>query len=126
MNLMFILVETLFYFALAIQAGPGRVVELVLPRGLGANEGVVLEVKLGAIASGAEIEIETKTGRTLGVISPHGIRAGNEAGTYVVPVPPEVIANNRLSVRLIHSFQSRRRAPTNKEVKDIRLKITPR
>lgn len=123
---MFTLVETLFYFALAIQAGPGRVVELVLPRDLGANEAVVLEVKLGAIASGAQIEIETKTGRTLGVISPHGIRAGNEAGTYVVPVPPEVIANNRLSVRLIHSFQNRKRAPTNKEVKHIRLKITPR
>lgn len=119
------LIATLFCFALAIQsAGPGRVVKLVLPRDLSENEAVVLEVKLGVIANGAQIEIETKTGRTLGAISPHGIRAGNEAGTYVVPIPPEVISDNRVTIRLIHSFQDRKRAPTNKEVKSVRLKIT--
>ena len=124
---MFVLVETLFYFALALQgtnAGPGRVVNLVLPRDLGPDDAIVLEVKLGVIASGAEIEIETLTGKTLGVISPHGIRAGNEAGTYTVPIPPEAISDKRLSVRIIHSFQSRKRAPSNKEVKSVQLRIT--
>lgn len=126
---MFILVETLFYFALAFQgtsAGPGRVVDLVLPRDLGPDDAVVLELKLGVIASGAEIEVQTKSGRTLGAISPHGVRAGSEAGTYSIPVPPEVIDNKRISIRVIHSFQDRKRAPTNKELKSVRVNITPR
>lgn len=122
------LVATFFSLALLVQttsAGPGRVVNLVLPRDLSANEAVWIELKLGVIARGAEIEIETTEGKALGVISPHGIRAGDEAGTYTVPVPPEAISNKRLSVRLTLKQTDRsKRAPTTKEVKNVRLKIT--
>lgn len=122
------LVATFFSLALLVQttsAGPGRVVNLVLPRDLSANEAVWIELKLGVIARGVEIEIETTEGKALGVISPHGIRAGDEAGTYTVPVPPEAISNKRLSVRLTLKQTDRsKRAPTTKEVKNVRLKIT--
>ena len=122
------LVATFFSLALLVQttsAGPGRVVNLVLPRDLSANEAVWIELKLGVIARGAEIEIETTEGKALGVISPHGIRAGDESGTYTVPVPPEAISNKRLSVRLTLKQADRsKRAPTTKEVKNVRLKIT--
>ena len=122
------LVATFFSLALLVQttnAGPGRVVNLVLPRDLSANEAVWIELKLGVIARGAEIEIETTEGKALGVISPHGIRAGDEAGTYTVPVPTEAISNKRLSVRLTLKQADRsKRAPTTKEVKNVRLKIT--
>lgn len=122
------LVATFFSLALLVQttsAGPGRVVNLVLPRDLSANEAVWIELKLGVIARGVEIEIETTEGKALGVISPHGIRAGDEAGTYTVPVPPEAISNKRLSVRLTLKQADRsKRAPTTKEVKNVRLKIT--
>lgn len=124
---MYTLAATLFSFVLLVQtasAGPGRVVNLVLPRDLNANDVVWLELKLGVIERGAEIEIETTKGETLGVISPHGIRSGHEAGTYALPVPPEAISDKRLSVRLTLSHGRAKRAPTAKEVKNVRLKIT--
>lgn len=121
------LIATLFSLALLVQtsdAAPGWVVNLDLPRDLRAEDSVWLEVKLGVIPRGAEIEIETTSGKTLGVISPHGIRSGEEAGTYTVPVPHEAICNQRLSLRITVSHRSRKRAPTLEEVKSIRLKIT--
>ena len=122
------LVATFFSLALLFQttsAGPGRVVNLVLPRDLSANEAVWIELRVGAIARGVEIEIETTEGKMLGVISPHGVRLGDEAGTYTVPVPPEVISNNRLSIRLILKQTDRsKRAPTAREIRNVRLKIT--
>lgn len=114
-------------FALLLQSAgsaAGRVVELVLPRDLNANDAVWLEVKVGVIEKGAEIEVETTGGKFLGVISPHGIRPGNEAGTYILPVPSEAISNKRLSVRLTVTYARAKRTPTSKEVKDVRLKIT--
>lgn len=121
------LVATLISFALLVQttnAAPGRVVNLVLPRALSANEVVWIELKLGAVQRGAEIEIETRSGKTLGVVSPHGIRSGDEAGTYIVPVPPDAISKKRLSLRLTLNHGRAKRAPTTKEVKRVRLKIT--
>jgi hypothetical protein len=122
------LFATLVSFALLVQTAgaPGRVVNLVLPRSLTAEEGVSVELKLGVLERGNEIEVETMSGKLLGVISPYGIRSGEEAGTYTVPVPPELVANKRLSLRIILDQHSRgKRAPTNKELRGVRLQITP-
>lgn len=120
------LFATLISFALLVQtaAVPGRVVNLVLPRSLTENEGVAVELKLGVLARGAEIQVETTSGRMLGVISPYGIRSGNEAGTYTVPVPRDAISNQRVSLRIILSYNDSKRAPTTKEVRHVRLVIT--
>jgi hypothetical protein len=122
------LYATLISFALLVQTAgaPGRVVNLVLPRSLTAEEGISVELKLGVLERGNEIEIETMSGKLLGVISPYGIRSGEEAGTYTVPVPPKLVANKRLSLRIILDQHSRgKRAPTNKELRGVRLQITP-
>lgn len=124
------LIAVFFSLALLVQTtggqqGQGRVVNLVLPREVSAQEAVWVELKLGVLATGAEIEVETTEGKALGTISPHGIRPGNEAGTYVLPVPPEAITDKRLSLRLVlKQPDSSKRAPTSKEVKNVRLKIT--
>lgn len=102
----------------------GRVVNLVLPRELNADEALWLELKLGVIERGAEIEIETTGGKPLGVISPHGIRSGAEAGVYTVPVPPDAVCDNRLSLLLTLNHRGAKRAPTLNEVKSVRLQIT--
>ena len=120
------LVAGLLSFVLLAQtayAAPGRVVTLVLPRTLEANETAWIELKVGVISKGTEIEIETTEGRTLGVISPYGIRPGNEAGTYTVPLPEDAISNKRVSVRITLSYLQTKRAPTSKELKSVRLKI---
>ena len=122
------LFATLISFALLVQTAgvPGRVVNLALPRSLTANEGVSVELKLGVLARGAEIVVETASGKLVGVVSPYGIRAGEEAGTYTVPLPPEAISNNRVSLRLILKQGGEKRTPTTKQIKDVRLQITPR
>ena len=123
------LFATLIAFALLAQTGsaPGRVVNLVLPRSLTAEEGVSVELTLGVLERGAAIKLETTSGRKLGTITTYGIRSGEEAGTYTVPVPPELISNNRLSLRIILDQHSRgKRAPTDQELRAVRLQITPR
>lgn len=122
---MHVLVTTLLSFTLLVQGtgAAGRVVNLDLPRDLKEDELVVLEVELGVIPRGAEIELETTSGKMLGVISPHGIRSGREAGTYTVPVPRDAICDKRLSLRLVLSFQGEKRGPSEREVKSVRLKI---
>ena len=120
------LLATLFSLALLVQtaSAPGRVVNLVLPRSLNEDEGVAAEVQLGVLDRGAEIVVETMSGKLLGVISPYGIRSGNEAGTYTVPVPTEEISNNRVSLRIILNKRGKR-APTTQELRSVKLKITP-
>lgn len=120
------LAVTLLSLALLAQtaaAAPGRVVSLSLPRALGEGEVAWLEVKVGVIPRGAEVEVTTLDGRTLGVISPYGIRPGRPAGTYTVPLPPDLFSDGRVKLRLTLSFGRERRAPTAKEVKAVRLRL---
>ena len=124
------LLATLIFFALFVQTAgaTGRVVNLVLPRDLSADEGAAVEVKVGVIARGAQIKVETTSGKLLGVISPYGIRSGDEAGTYPIPVPPEAISNKRVSLRITLSYNRSKRAPTAQDVKPslARLMTVPR
>lgn len=120
------LFAVLISFALLVQtAAPGRVVNLALPRELKDDEGVSLELKLGVLGRGSEIVVETMSGKHVGVVSPYGIRAGEEAGTYTVPLPPEAIEGNHVLLRLILQQGREKRTPTNKQIKNLHLQITP-
>ena len=76
-------------------AAEGRDVSLTLPRALQPGETAFAEVQLGLLTRGQEIEVTTAAGRELGVISPHGMRAGQEAGTYTLPIPSDAIVKGR-------------------------------
>jgi hypothetical protein len=122
-----ILFATLMAFVLLVQTtgAPGRVVDLVLPRSLNDGEGVSVELTLGVLERGAEVRVETISGRLLGTISPYGIRSGSEAGTYTVPVPTEEVSNDRVSLRIILDRHRRgKRAPTTQELRNVKLTIT--
>jgi hypothetical protein len=106
------------------QAATGRVETLPLPHTLRAGEHAWLEIQVGPLSRGARIEVQTTPGRLLGVISPYGIRRGNEAGTYTVPVPADAISDDHISVRLVLSYYQSQRAPTLQEVKSVRVTIT--
>jgi len=122
------LLATLISLALLAQSAgvAGRVVTLVLPRDVTADEAVAVEVKVGVIARGAQIKVETTSGKLLGVISPYGLRSGDEAGTYPIRVPSEAISNRRVSLRITLSYNRSKRAPTAQEVRSVQLKITSR
>ena len=114
-------------FSFLVQGACGaewREVELVLPRALETGDTILVEVQLGKLPRGLEIEVSTTSGRELGTISPHGIPTGNEAGTYSLPIPPDVFSKGRAPIRLsITQSDHTRRAPTEDEVKSVRVKI---
>jgi hypothetical protein len=111
-------------FAVLAQHSAGRLVTLPLPHPVRAGETVFVELTIGAIERGAEIEITTPSGQLLGVVSPFAIRSGHPAGTYTVPLPSDAISGDRVSLRLSLDMQGgAQRAPTKDEVKSVRVKI---
>jgi hypothetical protein len=98
-------------------------ITLVLPQPLVAGQTAWLEVRLGSIGLGQEIGVATSSGHQLGVISPHGLRVGQEAGTHALPVPTDAIRDGRLSIRLTITEFGATRAPTTQEVRSVNLKV---
>ncbi|MGH6811571.1 MAG: hypothetical protein ACREDM_04260 [Methylocella sp.] len=73
---------------------------LVLPHSLRAGETAWIEVQVGPIGRGQEIDVTTASGQEIGVISPFGVRVGQDAGTYTLSLPEDAIRDGRGSVRL--------------------------
>jgi hypothetical protein len=113
-------------FALLGQAATsarGREMTLPLPHHLAQGESAWIVVKVGSIGN-AEIEVTTPGGRSLGTISSFGVRNGNEAGTYTLPLPLEVISDDHVTVRFYMSQPGHsERAPSDKELKGARVKV---
>jgi hypothetical protein len=105
---------------------PARDVTLQLLRPLAADETAFIIVQVGAIGRGQEIEVTTAAGQPLGVVSPFSVRAGQEAGTYPLPVPRDAIRDGHVSLRLtISQFGAPPRAPTAEEVRNVKLSVGP-
>src|SRR4051812_49690115 len=103
-----------------------RNMSLELPRPLAAGEIAFIEVQVGPIGRGRTIEVTTAAGQPLGTVSPFGVRTGQDAGTYPVPVPKDAIRDGRLSIRLtISQPGDSARAPTAHEVRSVKLGVGP-
>jgi hypothetical protein len=95
---------------------------LILPHPLGAGETAWIEVQVGAIGR-QQIVVTSASGQPLGVISAFGGRVGQDAGTFPLAVPREVIQDNRISIRLSIAQAGASRAPTEQEVRSVKLKV---
>ena len=103
-----------------------RDMTLQLPHPLAPDETAFIIVQVGAIGRGQEIEVTTAAGQPLGVVSPFSVRAGQEAGTYPLPVPRDAVRDGYLSLRLaISQFGAPSRAPTAEEVRSVKLSVGP-
>jgi hypothetical protein len=103
-----------------------RAVTLKVPNRLPQGGSAWLEVALGVVERGAEVEVTTAAGRTISVISPYGVQSGHEAGTYTVPLPPDAISHDHISLLIWLRREGKPpRAPTMSEVKSVRISITP-
>jgi hypothetical protein len=110
----------------ALAQDAARSTTLELPRPLAAGEIAFMEVQLGPIGRGRTIEVTTASGQPLGVVSPFGVRTGQDAGTYPLPVPNDAIRDGHLSIRLtISQPGGPPRAPTADEVRGVKLGIGP-
>ena len=103
-----------------------QTIALVAPRALAAGEIAWLEVRTGPLRRGQEIGITTASGAPLGVISPFGVRAGQDAGVYSLPVTADAIQDGHLTIRVSVSEIGGTRAPTSQEVRGVTLRIAPR
>ena len=93
------------------------------PRPIRAGETAWIEVQVGPIGH-QEIDVTTASGQELGVISPFGVRVGQDAGTYTLPLPGDAIRDGRVTVRLtITQFGAPPRAPTAQEVRSVKLTV---
>jgi hypothetical protein len=101
-----------------------RDITLALPHPLRAGDTASIEVQVGPISRGRVINVTTPSGQPLGTISPFGIRRGQNAGTYTLPVPPDAIRDGRVSARLtISQPGAAPRAPTAQEVRNVKLTV---
>lgn len=97
---------------------------LRVPHPLAPGGVVWLQVQVGALGRDQQIDVTTDTGRMLGTISPFGVRSGQAAGTYTLPVPSDAIKDGHLSVRLtISQAGSPPRTPTAEELRGVKLII---
>lgn len=112
-------------FVLCAQSGHAAAeqpITLTLPHAWHVGETAWVQVQVGVISRGQEIEVATASGQELGVISPYGVRMGQASGIYTLPVPKEAFSNQRLSLRLtITQAGIAPRAPTMEEVPSVKL-----
>ncbi|MDA9475266.1 hypothetical protein XI03_12340 [Bradyrhizobium sp. CCBAU 65884] len=95
---------------------------LTLPHSIGPGAIAWLEVQIGPLAPGQRVRVTTRTGELLGAISPFGRAERQSPGTYSLPVPPDVIHDDALSVIVtITEANMPPRAPTPTEVQNLKL-----
>ncbi len=103
---------------------PAQELTLALPHPLGAEETAWIEVQLGTIGKGHVVNVTTAAGQPLGTISPYGVRPGESAGTYTLPVPADAIRDGRVAIRLtISQPGGPPRAPTAQEVRSVKVGV---
>jgi hypothetical protein len=108
----------------ALAQDAARSMTLELPRPLATSETAFIEVQVGPIGGGRTIEVTTASGQPLGTVSPFGVRTGQDAGTYPLPVPQDAIRDGRLSLRLtISQPGGAPGAPSADEVRGVRLGV---
>lgn len=118
-------VIALALLALTGHAASAQDLTLVLPHPLRTGETAWLQVQLGPIGRGQEVDVTTAAGQELGAISPFGVRVGQDAGTYTLPLPTDAIRDGRVSVRLsLTGTGAAPRTPTAQEVLGVKLIVT--
>src|SRR6202035_5276727 len=96
--MLFMALVLLFAAGQVARPDAARSITLKLPHRVPQGGSVWLEVAVGVVERGAEVEVATAAGRTIGVISPYAIQPGHEAGTYTVPLPPDAISHDHISL----------------------------
>ncbi|WP_448956383.1 hypothetical protein [Labrys neptuniae] len=107
-----------------LAGGTGSERSFTLPRQPAAGDIAWLELEVGPIARGQQIQVRTAQGQMLGAVSPFGVRSGKDAGIYTLPVPAGAIRDRVLSLRVtIESAGVPPRPPTPAELKSLKLHV---
>lgn len=107
--------------ATGVGAAPGRTITLTLPSPGARGHFAILEVTVGSLPSGAEIDVTGPSGERLGTISPFNLKANAQAGTFSLPLPPSAVKDGRVTIVLSLRVAGESRTPTADEVKAVKL-----
>jgi hypothetical protein len=101
----------------------GRPIAVPITRPLASGETAFLEVVVGELEHGVEIDVRREDGRLIGVISPFGARSSKAGGTYSIPIPAELLVGTSLALVFVVEKQGcPNRPPTRKEIPNVRLR----
>ena len=97
------------------------------PRAPVYHETIHAMVSVGSLRRGDKIVVRTMTGEIVGTVSPFGIRSGQKAGVYPIPIPRAALVNRTVKLRLEvvpSAPDSIVRPPTDSEVENVKLKLS--
>lgn len=109
----------------APDVGARKTVTLTLPRSAAEGEAVAARIAAGAVPRGARIIVRLPTGEIAGSVTPYGIRSGQKAGVYTIPLPAGATANGKVTLHLEVKEKRGTRAPTDREVERVELVFLP-
>jgi len=101
----------------------GGKLTLTLSRQPAANEMLVVQIKVGVVKRGTKIVVRAIDNEVAGTIAPFGIRPGQKAGLFTVPIPTKAVVDKKVSLRLevLEKDAKAGRAATKAEIEDAKL-----
>jgi hypothetical protein len=101
-----------------------RVIELTVPRQPAAGEAASLRVAAGVLPQGSRVLVRLADGELLGTIAPFGIRPGEKAGAYTIPLPERAVRGGTVTLHLTLELpDGASRSPTEKEIEGAELRF---
>ena len=97
LGLCLVLVDSSAYSQAANVAGQ---VTLTMPRTPNADEAVRVELTVGVLPRDASIVVRTMDGEIAGAVSPFGVKPGEPAGVYTIPLSEAVLRDGEVSLML--------------------------
>lgn len=100
---------------------------LTLPRQPAANEALVLCLSVGVLPHHARVVVHTVDGEIAGTIAPFGVRPGQKAGVYTIPVPAKAVEGDKVTLRLdvLEKGAEAARPPARAEIEEAKLAFVP-
>jgi hypothetical protein len=106
---------------------PDGKLTLTLLRPPTADEMVAVRLTVGALARNARIVVRTADGEIAGTVAPFGMKPGQKAGVFTIPIPGKALTNNQVSLKLevLEKDAKAARAATRTEIEDAKLVLIP-
>ena len=100
-------------------------VTLSVPRSLASEEALSVRVTVGTLPKGARIVVRSERGEVLGSIVPFGQSTNRPNMSYTIPVPPELVSDQKVSLgfTLEEAGTKQSRVPTETEVREVQPQV---
>jgi len=104
-----------------------KAVTLKIPRQPNEGEMIHIQVPVGKLDKGTQIDVLTSKGELVGTVSPFGIQAADIGGVYSIAIPASEVVDARIELflEIEEKEGGAKRAPTNAEVGELEVVYLP-